>query len=444
MRFVDLMAAAALALALAGCGGGTTTETTITGGGLGGGSVAVAAVDTPTGPNTTEVVVDAGPPGAFALGAANVPYVTVTVCAPGSTTQCATIDHVFLDTGSIGLRVFKSKLGSVSLSPVMVPADAASATPAGEAAECYPFVLGAVWGDLRSADVRIAQELAPAIPIQVIDDDPTPARPAPADCVSSANGGLLDTVASLQANGILGVGMLAYDCGSQCASGTPIGGYTLYYSCGSNCVPGALPSPLQMQNPVAHFDVDNNGTIITLPSLPDLGAGTARGRLVFGIATQANNQIAQTATVHFVDNNPANSTYLYLTTTVGGQTYPDSYIDSGSNAFFFDDAAVPKGCQSSSGSTGGWYCPASALTRSATLAGIASNGVADPGSSVAFKVASADALFSSSSLAFNDLAGSAGQGTSTFVWGLPFFYGRTVYTSIWGQPLSTNGPWNAF
>ncbi len=59
-------------------------------------------------------------------------------------------------------------------------------------------------------------------------------------------------------------------------------------------------------------------------------------------------------------------------------------------------------------------------------------------------VANADALFSTSSVAFANLAGSVTQGTSTFVWGLPFFYGRTVFTSIWGQALSPNGPWNAF
>jgi hypothetical protein len=64
--------------------------------------------------------------------------------------------------------------------------------------------------------------------------------------------------------------------------------------------------------------------------------------------------------------------------------------------------------------------------------------------SVDYSVANADALFSTSSLAFADLSGSVTQGADTFVWGMPFFYGRAVYTSIWGQALSPNGPWNAF
>ena len=53
-------------------------------------------------------------------------------------------------------------------------------------------------------------------------------------------------------------------------------------------------------------------------------------------------------------------------------------------------------------------------------------------------------LFSTGNVGFSNLGGAAGQGADTFVWGLPFFYGRSVFTSIWGQALATNGPWNAF
>ena len=131
------LGAAALA-ALAACSAGTTSTTTTTGPGTGGGtSVAEAHLDTPTGDNTTQIVVDAGPSGSFALGAVNVPYVTVTLCTPGSTAQCVSIDHVFLDTGSIGLRVLKSKVASLALPPVDVPADPTTATPAGP---CKPPV----------------------------------------------------------------------------------------------------------------------------------------------------------------------------------------------------------------------------------------------------------------------------------------------------------------
>jgi hypothetical protein len=450
MSFVDRMrkrlavaVAIALAGALAGCGGSSST-TVLTGPGVGGGtSVPEAHVDAPTGDNTTQIVVDSGPAGGFSIGAVNVPYVTVTVCTPGSATDCVTIDHVFLDTGSIGLRILKSAVSTLTLPPVAVPVDSAKNTVGGAAVECYPFVLGAVWGPLASADLHIAGERASALPVQLIDDSTIPANTAPAECVAASNGGLMNTAASLQANGILGVGMLAYDCGLSCVNADYSSGYTLYYSCpatpGASCTAAALPVALQVQNPVTYFPVDNNGTLIALPKLPDLGAGIATGRLVFGIGTQTNNQIAPTATMYFVDPNPAHASYLYFSTTVGSATFPDSYIDSGSNALFFDDATVALGCQNTTGSTASWYCPPAVLHRMATVTD--SLGTTGP---LAYDVTSADALFSTSSLAFNDLAGTVAPGSPSFVWGLPFFYGRTVYTSIWGRTLSPNGPWNAF
>jgi hypothetical protein len=438
----SLAAATAIVFALfvAGCGG-NSTETKLIGGGIGGGSGATAVtLDVPTGPNTTEIVVDPGPASGFSLGAANIPYVTVTVCTPGSSTDCVMIDHVFLDTGSVGFRVLRSAVARLSLPPI--------AATTGHAVECYPFVLGAVWGALASADVRVAEELASSIPVQLIDDSTPPNDAVPADCLASANGGLLNSAASLQANGILGVGMLAYDCGLSCASGNYGSGYALYYSCpgvsAGACAPTGLAAALQMQNPVAHFAVNNNGTAIAMPALPDLGAGIAKGRLVFGIGTQKNNQIPLTAKMYSVDANTASLTYLFLTTTVGATTYTDSYIDSGSNALFFDDASVAQGCQSSAGSSGGWYCPPTVLRRTATITGATVAGLPGNSGSVDYSVANADALFSASSVAFADLAGSVMQGSSTFVWGLPFFFGRTVFTSIWGQALSPNGPWNAF
>jgi hypothetical protein len=167
MRSAERLAARAAALLLAAatlllsaCGGGTTSETTII---CRDPNVCVAkeaVQDLPTGPNTTEIVVDIGPPGAFALGVTNVPYVTVTVCNPGSSTQCVTIDHILLDTGSYGLRLLKSKVNALALPSVPVAANAGNGTPAGDAAECYAFVLGAVWGPLATADVRIGGETA--------------------------------------------------------------------------------------------------------------------------------------------------------------------------------------------------------------------------------------------------------------------------------------------
>jgi hypothetical protein len=452
---LHLFLAAQLVLAVCtGCGGGDSSVTTLSGGGPGTGTAGTTVtLDTPTGPNTTEVIVDSGP-GSFSLGTANVPFVTITVCAPNSS-ACVTIDHVFLDTGSYGLRVLKSSVDKLSLPPITLPADHQFNTPAGTVVECYPFVLGGVWGPLAKADVHIAGETATAIPIQVINDTAAATLIAPSDCLAAAGGSLFSSAASLQANGILGIGMIPYDCGLTCTSPLNYAGFHVqYYVCPdsvtANCQPAAIPIDQQAQNPVAHFvpddhnpQPDNNGTIISLPVLPTLGAGVAKGRLVFGIGTRANNQISPSVKMLMVDVDPSSPSYLFLKTTLGSTNFPDSYIDSGSNAYFFNDASIPKNCRSSGGSTtaDGWYCPAGTtpVTRNATL--IDSLGNTAP---AAFSIANADLLFSGSSTAFSNLGGSISQAPQTFVWGLSFFFGRSVYTSIWGQALSPNGPWNAF
>jgi hypothetical protein len=435
--------AAVVALVLLTSCGGDSTVTTVTGAGNRGEKVGpVVSTDLPIGPNTTEIVVDSGPPSAFALGVTNIPYVTVTVCAPGSTDRCVTVDHVFLDTGSVGFRVLKSAVANLALPPINAPSNVANATTGGPASECFPFVLGAVWGPLAHADLRIAGEAATSLPIQIIDDSRTPTYAAPNDCVASSNGGLLNSVTVLQANGILGVGMIGYDCGVPCVSGNYAGGYALYYACSPalpGCVPTAMPVDLQIQNPVAHFQVNNNGTVIALPALPSLGASVAKGRLVFGIGTQANNQIPLTAAMYRVDSNPSSPNYLYVSTKLGAKSYANSYIDSGSNAYFFDDQTIPRTCASSAGTVAGWYCPASVLQLSAMISDVSGNT-----GQVNFSLSNADVLFVTANTAFANLGGSTNLASDSFVWGLPFFFGRSVYTSIWGQVLSSNGPWYAF
>lgn len=434
--------AAVAAWALSACGGGNSTVTTLSGGGLSGSQTGpVVAVDQPTGPNTAEVVIDSGPVEAFSLGVVNIPYVTVTVCLPGSATRCVTIDHVMLDTGSVGLRLLKSTVASLGLPALEVPADAATGTPAGQAVECYPFVIGGIWGPVVRGDVQIGGERAAALPLQLVDDAATPSPPAPADCLNAAEGTLLKSVTTLQAKGVLGIGMLRYDCGLACDTSTSAGTYVQYYACSaSGCTPARLPADLQLQNPIAHFEVNNNGSALVLPAIPETGASVVRGRLVMGIGTQTNNQLPVQAQLAYVDTDPQNAGYLYVTTTANGRSYPSSYIDSGSNGLFFDDPSIGSNCTSNADTSASkWYCPPSAWKRTATL-----HDAIGTTTSVDFTVAGADLLFSTSNIAFAGLGGTPGPGSDGFVWGLPFFYGRTVYTSIWGQALAVNGPWWAF
>ena len=423
---------------LAACGGGSSSSTTTI---CRDASVCVSqevVQATPTGPNTTEIVVDSGP--GFGLGVTNVPYVTVRVCNPGSTSVCVTVDHVLLDTGSYGLRVLKSALPGLALPPVTMAANTATGTLAGNLAECYPFVISAVWGPVVTADVQIGGEQASGIAVHVIDDGSPTSPPVPAACASSSS--LANSASVLQAHGILGIGVVGVDCGLTCESIAAQGMTAVYYTCpssGAGCSPAAVPSAVQVQNPVSKFAVNNNGTMVVMPALPELGAMAARGRLVFGIGTQTNNQLPAMANLYQLNVDPVSMDYLSVSVQLGSRNYTQSYIDSGANATFFD-SALPRVCTVSGGVQGEWYCPASTSHQTATL--IDTAGRVSPSFELA--VANADTLFNTGAVAFANLAGSVGQGADTVALGLPFFYGRTVYTAIWGGSLSLNGPWYSF
>ncbi|MBS0328033.1 MAG: DUF3443 domain-containing protein [Proteobacteria bacterium] len=393
-----LAVAAALSLALAACGGG------------GGGSSNPPA---PT-QNVVPIIVDGGP--------AQVPdlaYVSVTICTPGSTTSCQTIDHVQIDTGSEGLRILASVLSPTIALPQRTDSNGNAI------GACAQFVDGYSWGTVRSADVRIAGEAAQGIAIQVIGD---PALPnVPASCSSS--GPPENTVESFGANGLLGVGVFAQDCGSACAQAAVPG---TYYSCASAaCTPLQLAVALQLQNPVTLFASDNNGVVIELPTVAAGGAATASGSLIFGIGTQADNALGS-ATVLTTDPATGN-----IVTTYNGKSYTNSYVDAGTNFVAFGAAAYPL-C---TGIASGFYCPATTQTVAATL-----KGVNLATGAVTFSFGNADVLMGANPTfyAFDNIAGPGGDDT-TFAWGLPFFYGRSVYTAIEGRATpGGTGPYVAF
>jgi hypothetical protein len=360
--------------------------------------------------NFQSIVVNAGPANNYFNGA----FTSVTVCAPGQS-SCQTIDGILVDTGSTGLRVLSSSL-TLSLPQ---QADASGAP----IAECFQFLDGYTWGPVKTADVKMGGEQASSIPVQVIGTAGLPAVPS-----ACANSGVSEnTLDTLGANGVLGVGLFREDCGPGCVSiGSSNPG--LYYSCPSaGCISIAQPLPRQVLNPVALFATDNNGVGIQLPSLPTGGSLTATGMMVFGIGTQSNNGLGS-AKVFSVDASGN------LSTSYGSQTYGGSYIDSGSNGIFFLDARTT-GLPVCTDSTD-FYCPTTLSAQSATIRGI--NGSS---SAVNFNVGNADAL-NGRFTAFSEVAGPNPGG---FAWGLSFFFGRTVYTAIEGQSTpGGTGPYFAF
>ena len=391
-----------------------------------GGSSSSTVITPPLVANT--VTITAGPGPSTVSPYLNGAFVSVTICVPGSTTQCTTVPNVLLDTGATGLRVLSSALGSLPLS---------NSTSAGATiASCIQYVdLSYNWGPVALADVRMAGEVAASLPIQIIAD---PASTFPAAPSSCANGGTAgNTVDTLSANGMLGVSSYTYDCDSACAPGTTSNA-GLYYSCsGAACHVTTVSLANQVQNPVARFASDNNGFSVTLPALPDAGVPATMGTLTFGIGTQSDNALGS-AVVQTPD------AYGNFTTMYNGASYSSSFIDSGSNAVFFLDSATTglTACRYSTG----FYCPLTTQSLTATNTGVNNHSV-----SVNFKVANLDSL-PLANWVFDDVAGSSSGGGSQgglpslyFDWGVPFFFGRTVFVAIEGRSTSGGfGPYWAY
>jgi Protein of unknown function (DUF3443) len=364
--------------------------------------------------NVVNVVVDSGP----LQQNVNTLFTTVTVCVPGSTTNCQTIDHIQVDTASFGLRILAPVL-TLNL-PVQNGADG------NPLLECADFVDGFSWGPVSLADVQISGESASSVPVQVIGDSHF--TNIPADC--SGVGPEEDTVADFGANGILGIGVFAQDCGSFCVTNA---GSALYYSCTSTaCIPTTVPLANQVPNPITKFAVDNNGTFIQLPSVSSPGAVTLTGSMTFGVDTQSNNQ-SGTETVLSVDGNQG-----FFTTIFNGQTLSTSFLDTGSNGIYFSDSSIQV-CADSHFT--GFYCPASSLNLSGTLQG--QNSVS---TTVNFTVGNAQTI-ATSDPTFSVLPTLAGSfpTAGTFDWGLPFYYGRRVATVLENRTTSGGtGPYVAF
>jgi len=400
-RALRLGLCTAWCLSILSCGGGDSTP--------------VGTTPPPAGANVVSVVVDAGPAGTSDV---NTLFTTVTVCVPGSTTSCQTIDHIQVDTASYGLRILAPAL-TLSL-PVQ------TMTSGDSLVECTQFVDGYSWGPVALADVQISGETAHSVPVQVIGDPSFTNIPA----ACSGTGTEEDTVAAFGANGILGVGAFAQDCGPGCVSTVDNGDY---YACSSTlCQPTAAALASQVPNPVTMFGADSNGVIIQLPSVAAQGAATVTGSLIFGIDTQSNNKSGSQSVITL--NN-----FGEFETAFSGEILSQSFLDTGSNGLYFNDSSLTA-CTATN--VKDFYCPTSTQSLTASVQG--QNGVS---ANVSFSVGDAQTLGANDPtfVAFPTLAGPYPGTTASFDWGLPFYYGRSVYTVIENSTTSVGtGPYVAF
>lgn len=413
LRHVGRALVLSLVWLLASCGGGGGSSNT----------PPSLAVTVPPGANVQALRVGPGPAGSGRV--VNLLYTSVRLCVPGSTTSCQTIDNVLVDTGSTGLRLLNAAV-SLPLPLVKVSNQ--------QLYNCVQFIdQSYMWGPVATADVYLGGtaldgEKAASLRIQLAGTAGAPA--APSVCASTGFEAIT-AVSDLGANGILGIGTDREDCGIDCEFITNNGYYHVDQG-GGDLTGIAISRAEQLLQPVTRFVVNNNGSLISLPAVPSTGAASATGALIFGIGTQANNT---PGTVSKLAPNPSG----YFTTTFDGRTLIKGFVDSGSNGWFFgvdNDPAFPT-CQ---GTATDWYCPTSTLTLQAVNSSV--NGQT---STVNFSIANAIALFSNANTyAMSNLGGPIGDDLS-FDFGLPFFYGRQVYTVISGAntPLGS-GPYVAY
>lgn len=414
--FKNVLSLVMMAALLTACGGGGGDATVSASAGTpaSSGSGSVPAAGPALASNVIAVTVDKGPAGINV----NRLYTDVTICQPG-TTLCQTINHVLVDTGSTGLRLL-----SGVLSPSLGLGKVASASGLPLLA-CARFLDNSfAWGPVVTADITLGGKTVAAMPVQVVADSDFTSLAR-----SCSSGAAIDTVASLGAKGILGLGFFKEDCGASCANITANG---IYFTCTTAACTAATATRAstakQLKNPIPLFANDNNGFVVDLPAVGSAGAESVSGSLIFGIGTQSNNQVASSRVL-------TTGATGYFSTLLSGQSLNTSFIDTGSNGLYFDSSVIPTCSVSSS-----FYCPTSLLTLSATQRG--TNAVNNP---VVFSVDNALGLFADpAKTVLPNLAGTIGD-ARIFAWGLPFFYGRRVFTGIEGQPsVLGTGPLYAF
>jgi hypothetical protein len=390
-------------------------------------SIALTGTGTSTSAgNSFPITIDQGPAGI--INTVNVAYATITICTPGSTSQCTTIDHIQVDTGSYGLRLFATELGATVPTPVTDPASGNAID------ECVIYADGYTWGSVGKVDVTLGSRTISGVAAQVLSD-PKAGTP-PNTCShtgTTSNGTYENTVGLFGAKGLIGIGPFAQDCGTYCSqSAQP----QWYYTCpNGTCSPVAVPVANQVQNPITLLSSDNNGVVIDLPAVTTgVGQATLQGTVYFGVSTQSNNTPASSAAWYTLTDIGT------LSTTYNQTALPNSFIDLGSNGLFFGDSSIPT-CKVSTG----FYCPTNPLNLSASITG--ANGTQTTAS---FTVDNADADFNANPSfgVFKYIAGDNSSPTApsdAFDWGSPFFFGRRIYHLFEGQTVGTvTGPALAF
>lgn len=357
-------------------------------------------------PNQTSLMVGCG-----AMGhGSNTPFISVTICSPG-TQICQTIDHIILDTGSIGLKINQSVLNNqLKLPPVL------QQITESHISTCAMYGSGYMFGSNNFADISIAKLTAPNMPIEIIND--TNQSLAPITCRNAANGKFSDLMTTYGANGIIGINPMIIENNMQLFT----------YACnGNNCneIINATGLPISLNiNPIASFPEYNNGLSISLPEVPDNSNTNIYGTLTFGLNTTKNN-IVPIETKH-VQGNPNDYLGSFIESSYGHQV--NAIFDSGTNVNAFDSTIQQ--CSNHS------YCPSSPIAWQST---IYSYNNLNESATIFQMIASPYTTNGIASIAPTWGAYFSAGADNAMIYGMPFFYGKTVYIGFNGTIISNMG-----
>lgn len=315
--------------------------------------------------------------------------VSVTLCAPGGA-RCATIDHIMVDTGSVGLRLQPGTVPPGLGLPLARDGDGRAM------AECLHFTGNAAWGGLYRADVRLGGMEARDIPVQLVGDE----LKRPESCPAGAHP---------TSNGTLGIGMRATDCDGSCIQSATHPRYFVCTPSGCAAAAGSVPDSLRLPNPVRRFASNSNGVVFDMPMPARRGVPSVRGRLIFGVGTSSDNTPGAAQPIRLGPD-------LRFRTLYGGVEHADSYFDSGTQYMIVPDPALPH-CEDSR------YAVCQSPTRrlGATLIGADGARLDLPFLAGTYPAASERGVFASA------VQTAAPGHEDLFVWGFPFFLGRRVY-----------------
>ena len=367
----------------------------------------------------------------------NTPCVSVTICpdnAPTSST-CTTVNNILIDSGSGGLRVFRSLLTNTNLT-------IESTSNGNEIADCVTYGDGsATWGPMALATLTLESlSTTQSIPIQLIDST-YPNTTTSAICQSTD--GLPTTPTTLGFNGLLGTVPIVYDNVSS------------YYSCNQNsCTQIINPQESQVAaNPIAFLPAGyENGVTFKFPALGDTGAINAEGFAIFGVGTNIDNTPPDSVNLNYypissstvptgADGQSTTIPISMLTSLDDSPNITYGFLDTGSNYLYFDDSNIPKTVTNYSY----YYSPSNLVTLQPYNTTKAYDSVLEESVATSINVYNGNYLFGqTNNSAFNDNA--APYGVPYYIdYGLPFFFGKTIYMCFEGKVCNgIAGPYWAF